>query len=229
LSYDFSPTNPAVNNIGTPVGVTTDINGSPRDAATPDPGAYEFTPPSCPQPSSLQVSNVMITTTDLIGQENGSAIQWEVEYGLEGFTQGSGTVVTDNDGIPGMTLSPLTGNTTYDVYVKAICAIGDESTWSGPFSFTTACGAIMAPYLMDFEGSMTNTPNCWEISSSVTNGWTFAASPSNGNTYNDHTTGSGYFAFAEASTTYTPDATMTSPFIDMSGVTFPKLEFYKYH
>lgn len=39
---DFTPTSLAVNAVGAALGVTTDINGDPRDATTPDPGAFEF-------------------------------------------------------------------------------------------------------------------------------------------------------------------------------------------
>lgn len=39
-SADFTPTNPLVDNIGAPVGVTDDINGKAR-CAKPDPGAFE--------------------------------------------------------------------------------------------------------------------------------------------------------------------------------------------
>src|SRR5690606_11521264 len=69
--------------------------------------------------------------------ENGTATEWEIEYGLTGFTQGSGIVVTDNDGILGETLSGLTDNTDYDVYVRAICSTTNMSAWVGPVSFTT--------------------------------------------------------------------------------------------
>src|SRR5690606_39368188 len=73
LSSDFMPTNSAVNNIGTPVGVTTDYSGNPRNATTPDPGVYEFTPPSCPQPTALFADNLFATSADLSWTENGTA------------------------------------------------------------------------------------------------------------------------------------------------------------
>ncbi|GIV34586.1 MAG: hypothetical protein KatS3mg031_2121 [Chitinophagales bacterium] len=41
---DFTPTSILVNNAGTAVGVLSDILQQPRNATTPDPGAYEFTP-----------------------------------------------------------------------------------------------------------------------------------------------------------------------------------------
>ncbi len=42
VSYDYTPNNGLVNDIGAPLGVTTDINNAARSATTPDPGAYEF-------------------------------------------------------------------------------------------------------------------------------------------------------------------------------------------
>ncbi|MBA3901977.1 MAG: hypothetical protein H0X62_17530, partial [Bacteroidetes bacterium] len=45
LNGFFMPSNPAVDNLGAPMGVLTDINGITRSTTTPDAGAYEFTPP----------------------------------------------------------------------------------------------------------------------------------------------------------------------------------------
>lgn len=44
-SGDFTPTGGGINNIGDPVGVTTDILGNARSATAPDPGAFEFAGP----------------------------------------------------------------------------------------------------------------------------------------------------------------------------------------
>uniref|UniRef100_UPI00131A9B60 hypothetical protein n=1 Tax=Brumimicrobium mesophilum TaxID=392717 RepID=UPI00131A9B60 len=49
---NFEPSSPLSNNIGTSIPtVTSDFGGNARNATTPDPGVYEFAPPTCPQPS----------------------------------------------------------------------------------------------------------------------------------------------------------------------------------
>ncbi|HCF63535.1 MAG TPA: hypothetical protein DEU93_04670, partial [Chitinophagaceae bacterium] len=47
---NYSPLNPAIDNLGEPLGVTQDINNATRSLTTPDLGAYEFTPPPCVAP-----------------------------------------------------------------------------------------------------------------------------------------------------------------------------------
>src|SRR5690554_2886009 len=47
--------------------------------------------PSCLPPTALTVSNVSGTTLDLGWTENGTANEWQIEYGSHGFAQGSGT------------------------------------------------------------------------------------------------------------------------------------------
>ncbi len=54
---DLTPLNGAVDNIGTPLGILTDITGASRSATTPDAGAYEFTGIS----SELSLSNAFLT------------------------------------------------------------------------------------------------------------------------------------------------------------------------
>ncbi len=142
LSNDLTPTNTAIDGIAdATVGVANDFYGIAR-AATPDPGAIEFTPPACAQPSSLVVTNITNSSADLGWTENGTATIWDIEWGAAGFTPtGTPTIV-------GTTTNPhnitgLTDLTTYDFYVRADCG-GTESGWSGPFSFTTTCGTPLA-------------------------------------------------------------------------------------
>ncbi|WP_198315740.1 Ig-like domain-containing protein [Chitinophaga tropicalis] len=55
---NYLPTNAAINNRGAVVNVAQDILSVNRNINTPDPGAYEFTPPSCVTPPTPGVSTV---------------------------------------------------------------------------------------------------------------------------------------------------------------------------
>src|SRR5690606_3020869 len=91
----------------------------------------------CVDPSAIVVSNITHDSADISWTENGTATEWEIEYGLSGYTQGSGTVVVDNDGTLGETLTGLTDDESYDVYVRAICSTTNASAWIGPVNFIT--------------------------------------------------------------------------------------------
>ena len=90
---------------------------------------------SCPSPSSLGSTNVLYNQADLSWTENGSATQWDIELGLNGFTP-SGTPTQSISTNP-YTYSGLIPNTAYQYYVRANCGSGDESYWVGPYSFST--------------------------------------------------------------------------------------------
>ena len=104
---------------------------------------------SCVKPSNLSVSAVTANSVTLAWGENGSATNWNIEYGPSGYTQGStsGTLVDAN-------ANPFTiGNLSamaYDFYVQADC--GDEqSLWIGPVTATPGT------YNMGVTGSDTLT------------------------------------------------------------------------
>ena len=119
-------------------------------------GPFNFTTlESCPDPSGLSVSNITSSSADLNWTENGTATTWEIEYGLDGFTQGSGTTIPGISSKP-YTISGLTSNTSYDYYVRSDCGGGDYSSWIGPFSFNTPCAEYTVPYFEGFESGYTN-------------------------------------------------------------------------
>lgn len=91
----------------------------------------------CAAPSDIVVDPITDATADVSWTENGTAVEWEIEYGEPGFAPGTGTVVQDNDGTLGETLENLSPETTYDVYVRAICADGTQSDWTAVETFTT--------------------------------------------------------------------------------------------
>lgn len=98
--------------------------------------------PSCPEPSDLTATNLSLTSTEVGWTEAGTSTSWNIEYGVAGFAQGTGTIeaaVTTNPFV----LNGLTSDTSYEFYVQAICGPGDESSWTGPFQFFTGyCESI---------------------------------------------------------------------------------------
>jgi len=119
--------------------------------------------PSCPDVLSMNFSNTSSDSTDLSFSYGSSPLSFELEYGVSGFSAGSGTTISSTS--TSLTLAGLASNTTYDVYIKAICAVGDSSGITGPFSFTTLCGAISSfPYSENFDGSLIGGVwPCWSV------------------------------------------------------------------
>jgi hypothetical protein len=93
-------------------------------------------PPTCPQPTNLNVISADQTSAQLNWVLGGSETQWQIEYGPQGFTPGTGTIVTVSTPPP-YTLGGLTSNSFYQAYVRGICTPGDSSFWAGTFSWNT--------------------------------------------------------------------------------------------
>src|SRR5690606_26477435 len=70
--------------------------------------------PSCPVPSALTAFSPTPNTAELDWTEHGTATQWEIEYGLGGFTLGTGTL--NNVTAKPATISGLMPNTVYEYY-----------------------------------------------------------------------------------------------------------------
>ncbi len=116
---------------------------------------------TCPAPTALTASSTIPTEAVLSWTENGSATVWDIEGGLSGFTP------TGTPNFPSVsnsyTVTGLTGSTDYEYYVRADCGGSDNSTWSGPYTFTTA-----APY-MTYTSSTTTQPVTTDVSLGSTN------------------------------------------------------------
>ncbi|WP_299128527.1 GEVED domain-containing protein [uncultured Winogradskyella sp.] len=90
--------------------------------------------PTCPQPVDLTFNILTTTSVELGWTEFGTATNWNVEYGLTGFTQGTGTLINGTTDNP-LEVTGLATQTSYEFYVQSICDGGDVSDWSGPFEF----------------------------------------------------------------------------------------------
>ena len=100
---------------------------------------------SCLPVNNLIANNISSTFTNLSWVAGGTETSWEIEYGAEGFNQGSGTLDTVFSN--SYFLSSLTSNTGYDIYVTPLCDSGNTST-PRLLNFTTlfSCGDNFGPY-----------------------------------------------------------------------------------
>ena len=97
---------------------------------------------TCNTPTMLDAKSVTDISADLEWMTGGSTT-WNVEYGMTGFTKGTGTMMTVTSN-PYM-LTGLTANTSYEFYVQDSCVGLGTSAWAGPDTFMTAAGPVAVP------------------------------------------------------------------------------------
>jgi len=121
-----------------------------------------YTIPTCPRPKLVTIPNNTLTSLSVDWTEPGTATQWQIQYGLSGFTLGTGTIL--NTTTRPTTISSLTHATHYDIYVRSICGAGDTSMWSVKVEGVTACLPVSTfPWEEGFESITADTqlPVCW--------------------------------------------------------------------
>ena len=125
--------------------------------------------PDCVAPNTLVASNITSSSADISWTSD--ATNFNVEYGAEGFTQGSGT--TDTSAIASYSLTGLSSNTSYDIYVQTNCGSSGVSEWAGPYTFVTDCDAVTAfPYTEDFDTDW----SCWTVVNADSDSYTWSQS-----------------------------------------------------
>jgi hypothetical protein len=92
-------------------------------------------PPTCPQPSGFSLIQSNNSSAQLEWVAGGSETQWQIEYGPQGFTPGTGTTVIVNTNP--YTITGLNTNSFYTAYIQGICTPGDTSYWTPPVSWNT--------------------------------------------------------------------------------------------
>ena len=119
--------------------------------------------PDCPRVTNITASNITNSSADISWTENGEATSWTIEYGVHGFEVGTGTSESVSS-LP-HTLTGLTANTEYDIYVTPDCS-GTPAVAN--ITFRTECDAMTTlPYVFGFEGTNTTSStshefvNCW--------------------------------------------------------------------
>ncbi len=100
-----------------------------------------FATPTCPDVTDVTALEVGGNSVLLDWDDDGQPVEWLIEWGLPGFDLGTGILVTA-DHHPFL-LTGLTGETTYDIIVRAVCGDNFVSEgWSGRLTVTTAYSGI---------------------------------------------------------------------------------------
>ena len=145
-------------------------------AGTNPPAAVDnivLTQPTCARPAMPYVMNLTTTSFDLYWSDmtDGNAAEWIVEIDSATQAHGMGTVYSSND--TSITFTGLTPNTTYTLWISAVCA-GTDSSMELRYQVRTPCTYLTTlPYYQDFEtttmGSSMSTTfvDCWNRQTTV--------------------------------------------------------------
>ncbi|WP_299249045.1 choice-of-anchor L domain-containing protein [uncultured Lacinutrix sp.] len=179
---------------------------------------------TCPEPSDFALVSATSTTATL-SWTAGPTTAWEivVQAPGTGLPSAAGTATTNNP----HTETGLTPATNYEAYIRSDCG-GEFSIWVGPINFATECTTFVAPYTEGFENAGT-IPLCWTMDGGED--WEFADNGGfdhigNNGTLTGSTATNGYFAWVDSSGTQAA-ANLTTPLIDVSGLTTPAITFYE--
>jgi hypothetical protein len=98
---------------------------------------YNVNVNQCPfEVASFNSTGYTGTTVDLAWEADETLTSFQIQYGEQGFNLGEGTNVDVTD-TTATTISGLNYETTYDFYIRIVCA-GDNGVWNGPVTQTTA-------------------------------------------------------------------------------------------
>lgn len=133
--------------------------------------------PSCFVPDSFSAGTVTPNSFELNwADSNVGTPTWEIEWGLQGFTQGAGTSVTNLTSTT-YTFPGLTADTVYEFYIRSNCGGTEgDSEWVGPISFTSAydCSTLSIPYTENWSNENLYF-SCYSVEDTNTDdlSWTF--------------------------------------------------------
>ena len=107
--------------------------------------------PTCYKVEHITLKDVSSESLRISFDQKVASPECEVKYGPTGFdleTEGTSVVVSTNE----VTLTGLTADTDYDVYIRGLCSADDQSYWSDVNTYRTLPEAITKfPYEFNFE------------------------------------------------------------------------------
>lgn len=120
---------------------------------------------ACPEPTDITIASVTETSADISWVAGGVETQWDLEWGVSGFTPGTGTLeaglTTTSFNLTGLTLG-----TIYDVYIVSNCESEGTSSLVGvTFNTQTPGGSCASAFPMVVEADCDSaTPTTFDFS-----------------------------------------------------------------
>jgi len=130
-------------------------------------------PPTCPKPTTVNVTNPTMNSAQVSWVETGTATSWEV------MAVPAGTPSPNTNPIPGTAITAITNTpspyvlnglssaTSYDFYVRAICSPTDKSTWSGPRTTKTLPNYCAGDHFYDTGGASGDYSNSENVTTVI--------------------------------------------------------------
>ncbi len=245
---DLHVSSSGINNRGIPIaGINSDIDGDIRNTTTPDIGADEFTPPAndigvigfaSPKTNTCDANDSTIVSVIIYNFGSQPQVNFDVRVRIYQIQIGQETV-TDTV-FPGDTLIWTLSNTV-DLSIpgmypfRGITLLANDANplndSIGNVLITSNQLVNQFPYVTNFDNGG-GIPLDWinDIDDGTEN-WNFnnAGYPYfAGGPIADHTSGSGYFAWVDASYPNSSSINLVSSCIDLGTIQNPYLEFYKW-
>ncbi|MCH8546780.1 MAG: T9SS type A sorting domain-containing protein [Cryomorphaceae bacterium] len=142
--------------------VDEDIEGIPR-TATPDPGVYQFDPEPCIGVYFLEV-DTLSQGAELSWQSDSVINEWQVEWGVCGFTPGNqeGTLDSSVTNNQGYVVNGLSKGNCHCIYIREKCDSINYGPWSDPveicvpIAFDAAMYSVLSPVDLQCGDSVTD-------------------------------------------------------------------------
>ena len=123
--------------------------------------------PPCVAPTGVNSSNISAVGATIGWSSSGS--KFDIEWGTQGFTLGTGTRQNEVSG-QSYQITGLEGNTAYDVYVRQNCTVNQSSWVKHTFTTIAACPSSYNVYFysqQDINNFGSNYPNCVNLNSNL--------------------------------------------------------------
>ena len=183
---------------------------------------------ACPTPTNLAVGTVSYDQATVTWTPGATETSWELVCVPHdsSITYGTSEYPTQST----HTLTNLTPNTAYDVYVRASCGNGEYSFWTAATTFRTACVPLAAmPFMETFDShpgstasNVNNLPTCWNY---INNGTTsYIGYPINYNSTGYAASGTNSLRFYTYSSTTYGDQVAVLPSIDVTAYPLSTLQ-----